>query len=75
MRAQMYDVHVAVYCVIYSNRCTRTESPPLRMSPYMLVGDKGHNNTMLVYDPCHSIGYGQSSPGHLSLSHRCRCMM
>ena len=30
-------------------RCTRTESPPVRMSLCMLMAHKGHDNTMHVY--------------------------
>ena len=32
-----------------ASQCTSTESPPVRMSPFMLIAHKGHNNTIQVY--------------------------
>ena len=37
-----FDIHMR-------SMCTRTESPPVRMSPGMLIAREEHKNTMLVY--------------------------
>ena len=55
---------------IYIARCTRTESPPVRMSLCMLISHKDNNNTMHAYSMTvvtHVIALeaGQSSQGDI----------
>ena len=53
---------------LWSWRCTRTESPPVRMSACLLIAHKDHNNTIQVYSVIvmtHAMALeaGQSIPG------------